>query len=326
MAEQIRISQQDAYSVSVTLSITAPKFSIDISGANAISYNSLYVKDITQRVANDGGSIGSLTCLESLVDDLNPTPPSTVTGILNISNMDTASAVYSFIRERNTYFGACMTVYRSSDGETKDIYFLDNGNIDSQSIVNFSLSGDVLVQSWYDQGFEGNHFKQLDSTLMPFIVKSGSYLGYVENQTVNTGDGLISKFRYEALQIFTILSVVEVTGNAVVLGTDNSNQYHLIAQNGSTLDPHTTDFTAMTYSVDKVDLTSPNRTDIYNALLNDLSLVKTTGRMGVRRKLQLGYGSLPSFNNSRYKAVVALLTTPANISDVEDELITKYSL
>ena len=33
MAEQIRISQQDAYSVSVTLSIAAPKFSIDISGA-----------------------------------------------------------------------------------------------------------------------------------------------------------------------------------------------------------------------------------------------------------------------------------------------------
>ncbi len=326
MIKQIKITQQEAFDVSLNISVDIPLFSVDITASNAVSYNSIILRSILNRVEADGGTIGSESCLESVLEELDGTAPSSITGLLNISGMESASATYSLILERNNYFGACIKAQRSSDNATLDIYFTDSGNIDSTALINFSNGGDVLVQTWFDQGINGNHAKQTDPTLMPFIVKSGSYLGYVENQTINTGDSLMSSFKYDTSQNFATLAVLEVTGNAVVFGTDDSSQYQTVAQSGNSLDPHTSDFTSMSYFVNKVELTSPDRQDVYSALLGTFSLIRSTGISSNSRKLQIGYGAIPSFNNSKYKAVVVFSGVPANISDAEDELTTKYSL
>jgi hypothetical protein len=325
MIKSIQIENQSAVPVSLKLSHDVFAFSIDTSGADSVSYNSIYLSSILERVEFDGGLVGSESCLESVIEELNPTAPSSVTGLLDISGIETAS-VFSLFLERGDYFGNCLKVYRDSDGETLDIGFSDGGSIDSSSIVDFSQGGDVLVHTWYDQGVNGGHAEVTDPTLMPYIAKSGVYLGHVENQVLNTGTGLLTKRKLSNSTAFTMLSVVKVSGNAVILGTENSGQYHLVAQTASGLDPHTSEFSSMSYYVNKTEITSATRDDIYNEVFGDFHLVKTAGNALNKRKVQIGYGNLPSFNNSMFKAVVLLNSTPASVSDAEDELIDKYNL
>ena len=324
MAIKINTKTVKGVSVRVSSGFQGLSFSIDTSASDLITYAGIYTSAIVDRVESDGGTINESTCLDAVISELNPSSPFPSDGILNLTGLGGAEFAYGLENLRKEYLGAILKVSKS-DGSTLDVYANTSGQLDIDSLSDFAGSDNVYVHTWYDQGFYGNHAKQEDVTLMPIIVENGSYLGYVKNQTINTGSNLIPRYDYSATQNFATLALVRQTGNGVVMGTSSSSEYYIVGQSGNGLDPEAL-FTSMTYNING-EAVEYTRDEMYSALNTDnFVLVTAQGQAPAERRAELGYGSLKSFDNNQYKQVIIYGTVPAELSDAENNIISKYNL
>ena len=95
---------------------------------------------------------------------------------MKIFNLPKIELLLSVRKVNQAYNGPCVTVRRSSDNATQNIYFLPNGDLDTASLLSFAGSGDAYVVKWFDQSFNGYHVEQNTSSLQPQIVDTGSLL------------------------------------------------------------------------------------------------------------------------------------------------------
>lgn len=93
--------------------------------------------------------------------------------------------LYSLIKQRSSYSGACLRVLRSSDSTEQDIGFDSVGYLDSTALLTFVGAGDGFVTKFYDQSGGGNDFVQAAAGTQPAIVSSGVYNSYLVFDGVN---------------------------------------------------------------------------------------------------------------------------------------------
>ena len=95
------------------------------------------------------------------------------TGLLD--DYPNAVAAYSLRALNSAYTGPAIEARRSSDNAIKDIGFLYDGSLDTESLLSFAEGGDVFVAKWYDQSGNGNNdvIQPFDAQ-QPQIVDLGS--------------------------------------------------------------------------------------------------------------------------------------------------------
>jgi Alpha-L-arabinofuranosidase B, catalytic len=82
-------------------------------------------------------------------------------------------AAWSLRRLTGQWPGAAIRVTRASDGAQQDIGFTVTGDLDLDALAAFAGSGDVTVNTWYDQSGNGHH-ASAPSAAQPFIVQAGA--------------------------------------------------------------------------------------------------------------------------------------------------------
>ena len=96
----------------------------------------------TQDIGFSGKNINQ-TQLESFVNDASPV-------LDDYTGDDAAVAAYSLRKVRSAYTGSAINVRRSSDGDTKDIGFDSNGDLDTTALQSF-VNEDVNLFPSHDQ-------------------------------------------------------------------------------------------------------------------------------------------------------------------------------
>jgi hypothetical protein len=95
---------------------------------------------------------------------------------------------YSVRLLRSGYTGPLLTVRRSSDGQTSDIYANLYGHLDTTALTAFCASTDCFVSTWYDQGTIRTNAVQATASLQPRIVLAG-VIDRMNNQPIVMGLG-----------------------------------------------------------------------------------------------------------------------------------------
>jgi len=94
-------------------------------------------------------------------------------GDLLLDQFPGARAAYALRELNSNYFGACIRVKRTSNGEEQDIGFVNN-RLDLQDLIDFVGASDGLVSIFYDQSGNNIHLDgQTNDSLMPKIIISG---------------------------------------------------------------------------------------------------------------------------------------------------------
>ena len=81
---------------------------------------------------------------------------------------------YSLRKLKTDYSGNAITVRRSSDSNTQDIGFDDNGDLDTTALDSFCSGADGFVTTWYNQGVEGQNATQPTAGEQPKIYDSST--------------------------------------------------------------------------------------------------------------------------------------------------------
>ena len=76
-------------------------------------------------------------------------PVTPFTGVLD--TYPSAAGAWSVRRLSSTYTGSILTVRRASDNTERDIFALQNGNLDTFTLATFCSGTDGFVTTWYDQ-------------------------------------------------------------------------------------------------------------------------------------------------------------------------------
>jgi hypothetical protein len=87
-----------------------------------------------------------------------------------------AAAAYSVRALSSSYRGPLIKVRRASDNTERDIFALQNGNLDTFTLATFCSGTDGFVTTWYDQSSSGRNATQSTAGAQPQIVSSGSVL------------------------------------------------------------------------------------------------------------------------------------------------------
>ena len=83
------------------------------------------------------------------------------------------------------YSGSAIRVRRSSDNAETDIGYIGK-SLDTATLLSYVGAGDGFVKTIYDQSGNGKDFVQATTSAQGKIVSSGSYLGYVQGDGVNS--------------------------------------------------------------------------------------------------------------------------------------------
>jgi hypothetical protein len=145
------------------------------------------------------------------------------------------NSAYSLRRLTVKYNGPIITVRRSSDSATMNIYTTPNGDLDTAAILAFVGSNTGFVTTWFDQSGLGNNATQSTAADQPYVVLSGALQtnGGVAGVRFTNGAATsiyIASFKFAAPSTnFTfneVGSTDTVTGNTNnVFGTDTNNGF-----------------------------------------------------------------------------------------------------
>lgn len=100
-----------------------------------------------------------------------------------------AAAAYGLRKLRSAYLGPAIRVRRASDNAEKDIYMDSQGNLDTQSLFDFSLDAGVFVKTWYDQSGNGNDASQSTNASQPRILNQNKDMVTVNGKPALRFDG-----------------------------------------------------------------------------------------------------------------------------------------
>jgi hypothetical protein len=87
-----------------------------------------------------------------------------------------AAAAYSVRALSSSYRGPLIKVRRASDNTERDIFALQNGNLDTFTLATFCSGTNGFVATWYDQSGLGKNATQSTAGSQPQIVSSGTVI------------------------------------------------------------------------------------------------------------------------------------------------------
>ena len=96
-----------------------------------------------------------------------------------------AAAAYSVRALSSSYRGPLLRVRRASDNTERDIFALQNGNLDTFTLTTFCSGTDGFVTTWYDQSGLGKNATQTTAGEQPQIVSSGSVITQGTRSAIN---------------------------------------------------------------------------------------------------------------------------------------------
>lgn len=152
-----------------------------------------------------------------------------------LDSVGSAAYAYGTRKLRSAYAGAAIQVQRSSDSTTTEIYFKDDGSINTTELLSFVGAGNGLITKWYDQSGNGRTLENPTSA-KPFIVTAGvletvngyTCIRFAASTTLSTSNGttLSSGFsNYHVFQVTQDYSTVAIMSKAgtVDIGCCTSN-------------------------------------------------------------------------------------------------------
>ena len=140
-----------------------------------------------------------------------------------------AHAAYSLRRVRGEYNGPAIRLRRTSDGETLDIGFDAQGNLDTAASDTFHDGTNLTCEIWYDQSGNGLHSVQSTPVAQPLLYNNAGIIissGTPGLRFVRTGTDTLP-FDNTGLDIGSL--------SAFVVGTfvDTADTEYLLAVSGS---------------------------------------------------------------------------------------------
>nr|BFD63858.1 hypothetical protein BdHM001_25390 [Bdellovibrio sp. HM001] len=169
----------DTYTRKFTIADPDPEDTIDCSGNSATSSNTGVIPNSSLTLGGSG-----LNCSIAIAStpgvygqtgiSLNATDGQAIRTVnISLQALPTPRRIYSW-RKHGSYSGPALTVRRTSDNSTTDIYFDTNGMVDSYLTTFAGTTGRLVT--WYDQGAEGKHAYQPDPNRQPTVSLSGGIL------------------------------------------------------------------------------------------------------------------------------------------------------
>jgi len=116
-------------------------------------------------------------------------------GILD--NYPNAKVAYSVRALNSAYLGPILRVSRISDFVEKDIFALQNGDLDTATLTSFIGESDGYVSRWYDQSGNGLNVSSPVLAFQPLIVSAGTLLTQNTKPTLRfdgVNDGLYTGY------------------------------------------------------------------------------------------------------------------------------------
>lgn len=92
---------------------------------------------------------------------------------LLLSKISGSNIAYSLRKINNTYTSKILTVRRSSDNTSLDVFALPNNELDIASLTAFVGSGTGYVSFWADQSGNNYHMEQTNTVYQPNIINAG---------------------------------------------------------------------------------------------------------------------------------------------------------
>lgn len=170
--------------------------------------------------------------------------------IVNTNSAILPTAAYSLRKLRSAYAGSAINVRRSSDNATTNIGFDNLGNLDVQTLLTWTGSGNsAYITKWYDQSGNGRDASQATAGNQPILVNAGSLYSshgrpyayfpsgsYTLGLTQINGIGDYSAFFIQATSysaVFTalagtnrsLIAIWQGGGNGWFLANDGANIY-----------------------------------------------------------------------------------------------------
>ena len=196
-----------------------------------------------------------------------PSPPPAFTGLLNESYGSGAAAAYS-TRRLNGNITECMVIRRASDSTTTTIGFDGSGNINEADIISFCTGTTCTVSEWKDQSGNGNDATAAAQANEPTIYTGGAIVKD-NGKAMITGTGTEQAFNIpiSSTDAYKIFSVMQSHAPHVFLGSENANDYFLVAVNGNSGSGSGAGFTLTSSRLDGNSYTIGTRNDVYDDLV-----------------------------------------------------------
>lgn len=122
-------------------------------------------------------------------------------------------AAYGMRRLVTTWTGPIVTVRRSSDNATLDVYAAGDGWIDIAALLAWCGTASAYVTKWWDQSGSGRHADQTTASAQPMLVDSGAMITLGGRPAVRAPEGtyLLVSGSPPAATMSAIASVSAVT-------------------------------------------------------------------------------------------------------------------
>jgi len=185
------------------------------------------------------------------------------TGLLNETYGSGAEAAYS-TRRLNGNVTDCMVIRRASDSTTTTIGFDGSGNISEADIISFCTGTTCTVYQWLDQSGNGNT-ATAQSGQEPTIYTGGAIVKD-NGKAMITADATEEAFDIPitSTDAYKIFSVMQSHAPHVFLGSENANDFFLIAVDGNNSSGSGAGFTLSSSRLDGNSYTIGTRNNLYD--------------------------------------------------------------
>ena len=153
-----------------------------------------------------------------------------------------AAAAYGLRLLRSAYLGPAIRVRRASDNAEKDIYMDSQGNLDTQSLFDFSLDAGVFVKTWYDQSGNGNDASQSTNASQPRILNQNKDMVTVNGKPALRFDGSDDELSIDSSDLYgqdrfdAYMHYQTADARYVFFGDPDSNtRFSLVPEDGSSV-------------------------------------------------------------------------------------------
>ncbi len=141
---------------------------------------------------------------------------------MKIVNLPLVDLLLSVRKVNPAYNGPAIRVRRDSDNAELDIYFTNNGNLDTAALISFTGTASGYVSKWYDQSLSAYHVEQSVPSLQPQIVSAGTLL-LSDNAlpAIVFTDDFLQNTSFQIADAFSFLTVAASTE----IPQDENNNY-----------------------------------------------------------------------------------------------------
>ena len=176
------------------------------------------------------------------------------------------------------------------------------------------------VDAWFDQANAGSFTYNTFTSFQPYIVKNGSYLGYIEPQLENIVALEDFSYSYKNSVDFTSFIVAKNTGSAVLGGTTNGAAFYGVAFSASGSGA-SANFSSLSYFVNGVSV-NDIRQDVFSAT-TDFTVLATQATPIGTSAAAIGYVN-QTYNNMQFKELVIYDNQTIDRAKAENSIMKRY--